>query len=411
MTLPKEPSNSKTSPGPIADINQAQGRDALPVDSTRRKPSPPKRVAELPRHRVIYEELLSEIQSGVYKPGERLPSEALLCERFQASRITVAKAFQSLQRDNLVLRRPGSGTYVQKPSLGHSLRFGVIVPDFGTTEIFEPICQGILRSPAARFHSLTWGASSAGAANTIETAKQLCQQYIAQRVDGVFFAPTEYSESCDESNRLLANMLKRAGMTTVLLDRDFLPYPERSNFDLVGIDNQRAGYVLTRHLLQAGAQRIVFAHRRNSAYTVDARAAGYRDALYTLNAGTHPVFFSSDFDDPCEVKQMLERDRPDGIICANDVTAARLMRTLVSLGVRIPEDVRMVGIDDVSYAKFLPTPLTTLRQNCAEIGAVAMSTMLERIAAPNQPVRDVLVRCELTVRASSGFLPPQPTED
>jgi DNA-binding LacI/PurR family transcriptional regulator len=99
---------------------------------------------------------------------------------------------------------------------------------------------------------------------------------------------------------------------------------------------------------------------------------------------------------------MLDREKPDGIVCANDVTAAHLMRAMVPLGIRIPSDVRMVGVDDVSYATFLPTPLTTLRQNCAEIGAVAMSTMLDRIGTPGHPVRDVLVRCELIVRASCG---------
>jgi DNA-binding LacI/PurR family transcriptional regulator len=62
----------------------------------------------------------------------------------------------------------------------------------------------------------------------------------------------------------------------------------------------------------------------------------------------------------------------------------------------------MAGVDDVSYAQFLPTPLTTLRQNCAEIGAVAMQTMLDRLNAPDHPVRDVLVRCDLVVRSSSG---------
>lgn len=71
-------------------------------------------------HRAIYEQLLSEIQTGVYKRGERLPSEALLCERFGASRITVAKAFQTLQRDGLVVRRAGSGTYVEESSVAGS---------------------------------------------------------------------------------------------------------------------------------------------------------------------------------------------------------------------------------------------------------------------------------------------------
>jgi GntR family transcriptional regulator, arabinose operon transcriptional repressor len=79
-----------------------------------------------------------------------------------------------------------------------------------------------------------------------------------------------------------------------------------------------------------------------------------------------------------------------------------LMRTLVALGVGIPDDIRIVGVDDVSYAKYLPTPLTTLRQNCIEIGEVAMTVMLERLHRPSHPVNDVLVHTELIVRASCG---------
>ena len=112
-----------------------------------------------------------------------------------------------------------------------------------------------------------------------------------------------------------------------------------------------------------------------------------------------------DFEDPRVVQKLLDRERPDAILCANDVTAARLMRTLIALGVRIPEDVKMTGVDDVNYAKFLPTPLTTVRQDCAEIGAAAMAAMLDRLRFPNQAVRDILIRTELVVRASSGLAP------
>jgi DNA-binding LacI/PurR family transcriptional regulator len=356
----------------------------------------------MPRHRAIYEELLAEIQSGVYKPGERLPSEAVLCERFQASRITVAKAFQTLQREQLVTRRAGSGTYVERPAQTTGFQFGLLIPDLGTTEIFEPICQGILRSPAARSHSLTWGHGTAQDAGTAAATEVLCQQYIAQQVAGVFFAPSEYGNAREEANSRIAAMLERAGIPVVLLDRDFQRYPDRSNFDLVGIDNHRAGYVLTRHLLQQGSRRIVFAARKDSAATVDARIAGYRDALYRLENGTVGTVVAGNFDDAAWVQDMMERERPDGIVCANDVTAARLMQTLVSLGFKVPQDLRMAGVDDVSYARFLPTPLTSLRQDCAEIGAVAMATMLERVQRPGQPVRDVLVRCDLVIRASTG---------
>jgi GntR family transcriptional regulator, arabinose operon transcriptional repressor len=357
--------------------------------------------SEMPRHRMIYEQLLSEIQSGVYKPGERLPSEAILCERFQASRITVAKAFQSLQREHLVSRRPGSGTYVERPAQQDSLQFGLLILDLGTTDIFEPICQGIMRSPAAKSHSLTWGNSTAQVGDRINSAERLCQQYINQNVAGVFFAPAEYADTRDEVNHRIAARLEQAGIPVVLLDRCFERYPERSNFDLVGIDNHRAGYVLTEHLIQTGAKKIVFANRKNPASTVDARISGYRDALLALQGGTIGVTVAGDFEDSKFVQKMIDKEKPDAIVCANDVTAARLMQTLIALGVRIPEDIKMTGVDDVSYARYLPTPLTTIRQNCPEIGAAAMDVMLERLKRPDQAVRDVLIRTELVIRAST----------
>jgi DNA-binding LacI/PurR family transcriptional regulator len=102
------------------------------------------------------------------------------------------------------------------------------------------------------------------------------------------------------------------------------------------------------------------------------------------------------------VERMLEIAKPEGVVCANDVTAARLMQTLLALGRRIPEDVRVVGIDDVKYAHLLPVPLTTMHQPCAAIGAIAMATMLERLRHPELPTRDILLPVRLVVRRSCG---------
>jgi DNA-binding LacI/PurR family transcriptional regulator len=356
-----------------------------------------------PRHRVIYEQLLHEIQSGVYGPGERLPSEATLCERFQVSRITVAKAFQSLQRDHLVTRRPGSGTFVEKPAQHQSLHFGLLISDLGTSDVFERICQGILRSPAAKSHSLTWGNSTGHTTDLARVAEQLCDQYIAQKVAGVFFAPVEYANTHEHVNRGIAARLDKAGIPMVLLDRCFEPYPDRSHFDLVGIDNHQAGYVLTRHLIRMGAKRILFAARRNSANTVNARIAGFRETNFSLLGKCDCPVVNGDFEDEKLVSKILDHESPDGIVCGNDMTAARLMRTLGAIGVKIPEDIKMAGVDDVNYARYLPTPLTTIRQDCAEIGAAAMSVMLDRIQRPNQPVKTVFIKAELIVRESSGY--------
>jgi DNA-binding LacI/PurR family transcriptional regulator len=92
----------------------------------------------------------------------------------------------------------------------------------------------------------------------------------------------------------------------------------------------------------------------------------------------------------------------DAIVCANDRVAARLMRTLLRLNLRVPDDIRLVGIDDVEYASLLPVPLTTLRQPMRQIGDAALTAMLERVARPDLPARDILLRADLVVRESCG---------
>ena len=124
-------------------------------------------------------------------------------------------------------------------------------------------------------------------------------------------------------------------------------YPGRSNFDLVGIDDHRAGHLLTRHMIEMGARRICFAARRYAASTVEKWVAGYWEALFAAHMGDPGAVIPGDFEDVGFVRGMLERERPDAIVCANDVTAARPMQTMLGLGVRIPEDVRMAGVDDV----------------------------------------------------------------
>jgi DNA-binding LacI/PurR family transcriptional regulator len=92
----------------------------------------------------------------------------------------------------------------------------------------------------------------------------------------------------------------------------------------------------------------------------------------------------------------------DAFVCSNDHVAGRLMLALLAKGRRIPQDARIVGIDDVSYAALLPVPLTTVRQPCGEIGKQALQVMLERLARPKMPAREVLLDCELVVRQSCG---------
>jgi GntR family transcriptional regulator of arabinose operon len=355
-----------------------------------------------PMHRVIYDALLAEIQQGQYRSGDRLPSELELCKQFKSSRITVAKAINSLQHEGLVVRRAGSGSYVQLSPQVTSHQFGLLIPELGSTEIFEPICQGIMQSPQAKSHSLIWGYTSHKTCSKEEAALSLCRQFIDQKVSGVFFAPLEFVDEKDSINHQLVAELRQAGIPIVLLDRCYYTYPMRSNLDRVGIDNHRASFVVTQHLWNQGARRIVFVARRRSASTIVDRVSGYQFALGECGSQFTARAVFGDVEDLEFVRDLVEEVDPDGVVCGNDLTAARLMRALIGLGVRVPEQIRLVSFDDVSYAKFLPVPLTTIHQNCPQMGELAMELMLDRIKHPHRPGVDLLVPFELVVRESCG---------
>jgi GntR family transcriptional regulator of arabinose operon len=226
---------------------------------------------------------------------------------------------------------------------------------------------------------------------------------VSKKVSGVFFAPLELTPEKDVINRRIAEVLDKAGIPLVLLDRDLVPHPDRSGYDLVGIDNRRAGYTITSHLLQHGCRRVAFVGRPRSAPTVDARISGYKEAMG--DAGLAPSIHRIDPEDAAELKRIMAKGRPDGFVCANDFTAAQLLKTLNALSVSVPDQVRMVGIDDVKYAGLLPVPLTTIHQPCADIGAVAIGAMLQRLSNPKLPPRDILLSFHLVERDSCGSHP------
>jgi DNA-binding LacI/PurR family transcriptional regulator len=102
------------------------------------------------------------------------------------------------------------------------------------------------------------------------------------------------------------------------------------------------------------------------------------------------------------VRRMLDEKQPDAVICANDATAAALIRQLGAMKVRVPGDLKVAGIDDVGYASLLSPSLTTIRQPCSEIAEVALNTMKTRLQHPNLPPRTITLRGELVVRESTG---------
>ena len=285
----------------------------------------------------------------------------------------------------------------------------MLIPGLGQGEIFEPICNRIAQSVQAQQFSLLWGHFStmdhwSSSEHVAEKSEAICRHYIDNNVAGVFFQPVELSEGMAEANQHIVAMLENAGIPVVLIDADYTEYPSRSRFDLVGIDNRRAGYAQAKHLLDIGRHRIHYVAQAKSASTIDARIDGYRSALFD-----HGIVPGQDWVHRVETidiefaKTLLAGERPDAIVCGTDFTASQAMRDLAKLGIRIPDDIAIVGIDDLKYASALFVPLTTIHQPCSAIAQAAVETMVWRISYPSAPPRTVLLDFDLVVRESSDL--------
>ena len=364
------------------------------------------------KHSEISRHLETEIASGKYGDGSRLPSEVQLVKQFNVSRPTVARALRDLEAKDLIERRAGSGTYVRsnRERTTASRILGLLVPGLANTEIFQIICGEIASLARVSEYGLLWGGSTNPRVETdasLKHAEEICKQFIDRKISGVFFAPAELQSGQKEANTHLAESLREAGIPVVLLDRDLMEFPGRSDFDLVGLDNMASGFMVAEHLIKLGCRKPFFVARPFSAATVNARIAGVREAI--VRHHIEPAANWVRYGDPADLKfvrSLVAGRQADAFICANDHTAAVLLRTLESENVRAPRDVRVVGFDDVKYATLVSVPLTTIHQPCRDIAVMAFRTMMERLAEPTLPARSISLTPRLVVRESCGaYLP------
>ncbi len=363
----------------------------------------------------IYKEIVDYIEGGInagrFDTSRRLPSDMELARKFDTSRPTVVRAMLDLQGRGIIERRTGSGTYIRSaPAERTATRgatVGLIVAGLGNTEILDPICAELGHSAESKGYIVLRGdakLAEPGASDySPQQARALAANYVSRNVDGVFFAPLELPDDRNAVNQEIVEALASAGIAVVLLDRDIVEFPGRSDYDIVGIDNFTAGYLLGDHVACQGYREVRFTARPSYPATTDLRLAGVREALLRhglpgARLGPHV----GDPGDPGFVESLVGDGGADAVICSNDRTAAMLMQTLSVLGVRVPDAMAVAGFDDVRYATLLSVPLTTMRQPCRDIGVAAVELMADRLAERKRTTRSVQLPAQLVVRASTS---------
>jgi LacI family transcriptional regulator len=278
---------------------------------------------------------------------------------------------------------------------GRTWTIGLIVPDL-LHPFFAQIAKGISVEVRRKGYSLLISSSDEDPALEQEEIAQL----LARRVDLMLVASSQWTV---ESFR----QFEEQNVPFILLDRQFPGFD--SNF--VGVDDTAVGVLATAHLIEQGCQRI--AHIRGPEIsTAIGRLNGYKRALASHQVAplaSHIVSIGPSGDHvgdkagyAAAVKLLALKPRPDGIFCFNDPVALGAMRAIFDAGLRVPEDIAVVGCGNLSYSDFLRVPLTSVDQNSKMIGKIAATQAL-KMAESKTPVprKNALVAPQLVVRASS----------
>jgi LacI family transcriptional regulator len=174
----------------------------------------------------------------------------------------------------------------------------------------------------------------------------------------------------------------------------------------VSAENFQSARALTEHLLEHGRRRLSFVGDPDGSPDVQQRYLGFMDALSASDSSAAGPIVKVGFRErsgaDVAAQVLGHATRPDALVCANDELALSTMKALQHSGIRVPDDIAIVGWDDVMTARYVSPGLTTVRQPLYELGRAAATRLHERIAgAPTAP-EPLILPTELVLRTSCG---------
>jgi DNA-binding LacI/PurR family transcriptional regulator len=275
---------------------------------------------------------------------------------------------------------------------------GVLIPEptsrvFGDP-FFGQVLRGVSSALTARRQKLVLFLPQT------EDEERELQAYLgAGHVDGVIM----YSL---HGNDPLPDQLRRRGVPVVVGGRP----PSGSRVSYVDYDNRAGGVAATDHLVEIGRRTIATISGPLDMTAAIDRLDGYRDALRAAGLELDPgLETAGDFTQESGVVAMQEllgrRPDLDAVFAANDVMATGALQVLERAGRRVPDDVAVVGFDDLPIAQTTRPPLSSVRQSLEVMGRELVNVLLERVEHRDSIARKVVLETQLVVRQSSGGVP------
>ncbi|MCC6580667.1 MAG: GntR family transcriptional regulator [Phycisphaeraceae bacterium] len=359
-------------------------------------------------------ELRRRVLEGVYAPGDRVPTERELETEFGVSRLTVAKALAPLVAEGLIVRQRGRGSYVTHRRAGRRRESAVVADDRRLITFISPgasggsggggvvVERGVLEGMHAILGPLGY---RVGVDFYRDSQQQLrCLERYQDRAPAAFVVWPEPDEGVIQKLRAMTG----EGFPVVLVDT----YLEQLDCDYVVSDNGHGGRAMVEHLVALGHRRISYLGEPPVRSSLIDRLGGFLSATVAaglpIDANTVVLLSRQDRQGLSEaIDRLLQApEPPTALFCAHDQVAMSVAYLLRERGRRVPQDVTLVGYDNIDAAADFYVPLTTVAQDFYEMGRLAAEILLYRINGGDMAVPyQVHVRPRLIQRAS-GAAPP-----
>jgi LacI family transcriptional regulator len=278
---------------------------------------------------------------------------------------------------------------------GKSRSIGLVVPDIANP-FFTDIARGAADLADARQYAMML-------CNTDEDhdkQERYLRLLIQQRVDGLLIRPND-----EDEEPLLA--LRERGLSVVLINRQV----ENGNFCSVVVDGERGSEEAVNHLGALGHKHIAWATWSMKNPGMASRAKGVAKAAkrWGMEMVTITVQGMNNGSGEVAAEKLLTLDpRPTALLCANDLLALDALRGLIQRGIQVPEDISVIGYDDIDFCANARVPLTTVAVPRYQIGATAAGLLLDEIDNPEKHAhQQVVFQPRLIVRESTGPVTPR----
>ena len=348
-----------------------------------------------PKYELVKDYVKHLLKENIVSYGEKLPSEHDLMDKFKVSRQTIRQAFSELTSEGLIFKEQGKGTFSNYRKEAKQKQIVAVLTTYIAGFVFPGIISGIEQALSDEGYMMLLSNTN----NIKEREAQYLANILEHNVVGLIMEPSKSARP--NTNIKLIEDIHNKGIKFVFLNA----YYDNFESAYVLLDDYKGGYIATEYLIQLGHRKIAGIFKTDDKQGVN-RKDGFIAAMNQYGVAVEPDFIgeyetSNMYDFPYMFAQSLLRkeDRPTAFFCYNDQYAMMILQAIRDRGLKVPEDVSIVGYDDSISIMQSDVKLTTISHPKKEMGIQAAKYMIDMLDGRLERPQ-MIYRPELIVRNS-----------